>query len=126
MFPLSKLEFMAHLKSKHCEPNSTGSNSFSSDYFPEHESTTYQINDYCKATSPNVNISTYFDKLAQSTQNRAIKNVFIQMSDGGNNESSVFSDQGFAEDSNFLQNNGSTQLRYSDIVRKVVPQEGKC
>lgn len=58
MFPLSKHEFTAHLKRKHYEPNSTGSNSFSSDYFPEAESTA--IIDYNK-TSPNVNFATHFE-----------------------------------------------------------------
>ncbi|XP_055326064.1 uncharacterized protein LOC129579895 isoform X2 [Sitodiplosis mosellana] len=94
LFPLTKHDFLAHLKTKHRNVNSTGSNSFSSEFLAENESTIYQFNGHNKSVSPN--------------------------SDGGHHSSSVFSDQGFVEDSSFSQSNVQ-HPRYSDILRTAVP-----
>lgn len=56
MFPLSKNDFVMHLKQKHNTATSTASNSFSSDFFPDSESTTFHFNGHSKTSSPNVNI----------------------------------------------------------------------
>lgn len=48
---------MKHLEAKHQGPISSGSNSLSSEFFPEIESTISQPNGHSSTTSPDVNIS---------------------------------------------------------------------
>lgn len=57
LFPLSKDDFIAHLRVKHQRPISSGSNSFSSELFPENESTISQLNGHSTLTSPDVIIT---------------------------------------------------------------------
>lgn len=59
LFPLTKDDFMAHLKAKHQCPISSGSTSFSSDFFPEIDSTISQSNGHSTTTSPDVNIDLF-------------------------------------------------------------------
>ncbi|XP_031625839.1 uncharacterized protein LOC116342388 [Contarinia nasturtii] len=107
MFPLSKHDFVMHLKRKHCTATSTGSNSFSSDFFPDSESTTYHFNGHSKTPSPQMD---------------AGKNSSFG---GSHHLSCTFSDNGFVEDSNIAQNNISNNAypRYSDILRTAPPPQ---